>query len=89
VGLIFGVRPNSVVTHDERGLEHAAAVEVADQGGERLVDRRELAFDAGFSMLSWWSQPPAVRETKRTPTSIEPAGEEHPLAGLDCGRTRP
>ena len=87
VWLIFGVRPNSEVT--------MTSVLSSMPRWSRSRIRAAMAWSTGgrfFSMpalmLSWWSQPPAVRETKRDAGLDEAAGEQHALAGLACGRSR-
>ena len=55
--LILGVRPNSLETMTTVRFEQAGPVEVADQGRERLVERRHLALHAGDDLVCM-SQPP-------------------------------
>src|SRR6185369_6844635 len=61
--------------HDERGGQHAALVEVVDERGERLVERRELLLDAVLDVVV--HVPAAIGERDEADTALdEAAGEE-------------
>ena len=78
--LILGVRPNSLETMTTVRFEQAGAVEVADQGGERLVERRHLAVHAGDDL---GVHVPAAVVDRDEPHAggDQPAGHQQPLAG--------
>ena len=56
--LIFGVRPNSLLTMTSVVVEQARAVEVADQRAQGLIERRHLRSECRCVMLACMSQPP-------------------------------
>src|SRR5258708_3959706 len=72
---------NSRGDQDERGLEQAVFVQVADQGREGLVECRHVADTAVADVVV--VVPAAVGERHKTDACFDQApGEQHPQAGL-------
>ncbi len=85
LGLILGVRPNSLIAHHQRLVEQAEPLEVVEQGrqaeverrGQGVLDRREVA---GVGVPLELAGPPVVDRHERDPGLDQPAGQQARLA---------
>ena len=55
-------------------------MQVVDQGREAAVELGQLACPGSSKILAWWSQPPQLTVTNRTPRLDQPPGQQAALA---------
>ena len=88
-----GVRPNSPPQITSVSFSMPRCFRSCKQAGDRLVDRCCNCWSSDSLRLRWWSQPPSVTSTKRTPASTKRRASRHcrpkPLAPPPRGPPMP